>query len=487
MLGLHMGVLPASPFATLPDTETWLQRINRASVVANVQAGLLPRELACRIREALDAMQQQAQDDPSYVRSDLYIQFEPKLLALCGKQASVLHVGRSSQDILATANAGMNRERILLFVDVLLSLLEALLRLAKREKNTIVPAYTNGVQAQPTLYSHYLLAHFQVFGRDLERLKACYERFSQCPMGSGVCNGSGWPLPTERMAQLLGFKTSAENAFDAGQCQGNDFPLEITQVLTAVMLHVNQFLADFMVQYAQARPWILYASQNGVYISSAMPQKRNPGLINDCRRDAGLVISAAQSAVLRMQNLPLGMPDVRDTQTLLTLFSDAATVVQTLTGILEAIKVDAARALEELNHEWTCTQELADTLTREGNLDFRRAHHFASTFVTWARHQGKTPENVTYEDLAAHWQQWVTTQEGLPSMFPLSTEMVRQALDPRRILEARQTRGSASLALIDDQLHMAGNRYEHWQSWQEAQEVAQQMTWTTLEESLHDL
>ena len=56
------------------------------------------------------------------------------------------------------------------------------------------------------------------------------------------------------------------------------------------MLHVNAFLADFMIQYADPHPWIRWESSNGVYCSSAMPQKRNPGLINDCRRDAGLVI-----------------------------------------------------------------------------------------------------------------------------------------------------------------------------------------------------
>ncbi len=463
MLGLHMGKLPQTKFDTVTDTEDWLQAINRASVIANTESGLLDRALARKIRDALNALEKEAHE-PGYRRCALYIEFEPKLLGLCGIHASVLHAGRSSQDILATANAGMNRERIVKLAEELLTLLHALTGLARREQDSIVPAYTNGVQAQPTYFSHYLLAHYQVFSRDLARLRECFERYDACPMGSAVCNGTGWPLNTERMAALLGFSRSAGNAFDAGQCQGNDLPLEISQIIAGIMLHVNQFLSDFMVQYAQTRPWIIYDSTNGVYHSSAMPQKRNPGYINDCRRDAGLVLGETQGVMLRMQNLSLGMPDVRDADTMAELARDCACVISTFADIISHLKVNQARALEELNSDWTCTQEIADTLMLKAGIDFRTGHAFASGLVSRARALGKTPANTTYAEVAECWREWALSHN-CPETLPLSEDELSSAMDPKGILAERKTAGSASGSEILRQLERAESALEQQALW----------------------
>ena len=110
MLGMHMGRVPA-PSAREEsgeihrlDTYDWLQMINRASIVSNVEEGLLEKPLARRILTALNTLRDEAAK-PNAVRPGLYITFEPDVLKLAGMEASVLHVGRSSQDILATANA----------------------------------------------------------------------------------------------------------------------------------------------------------------------------------------------------------------------------------------------------------------------------------------------------------------------------------------------------------------------------------------------
>lgn len=183
MLGFHMGKMPALKTGIVHDTEYWLQQINRASVVANVKAGLLDREAACRLHKALDEIRQEAGRG---LRSkfNLYIQFEPELLKRCGRDAGILHAGRSSQDILATCNAALNRERLVLLGDAVVRLCESLVETVRREGDAVVPAYTNGVQAQPTLYGHYLLAHVNAFSRDVERMIECWRRHDVCPMGS---------------------------------------------------------------------------------------------------------------------------------------------------------------------------------------------------------------------------------------------------------------------------------------------------------------
>lgn len=455
MLGMHMGRVPAPSAAEDAagpggervnfDTEDWLQLINRASVVANVEAGLLDRENARRLADALNDMRSE-REKPGAERAELYITFEPELLRRAGMAASVLHVGRSSQDILATANAGLNLERLVKILAALSEVRRALWELADREQGAVVPAYTNGVQAQPTLYSHYLLAQISVFGRDVERAFECIRRFDFCPMGSGVLNGTGWPLRVERMAELLGFSRTFTNAFDAGQCAGNDLPLEMSQIATAAMLHVNAFLSDFMVQYATPHPWIRMESTNGEYRSSAMPQKRNPGLVNDLRRDAGLVIGEAQGVMMRMQNLCLGMADVRDARMMKELADDACIVLRTFAGFVRTLRVDRDRALAELNADWTCTQEIADRLVRSGHVDFRSGHGFASRLVTWAREKGVTPPTLEYGDVLALWKTFRADVKAasLPEDFPLGEAELREATSPEGIVKSRATTGSAN-------------------------------------------
>lgn len=457
MLGMHMGRVP-SPCAQEDeeehprrrDTCDWLLDINRASIIANVGAGLLEKPLARRIAAALDAMEEDWEH--SSARPELYITFEPELLKRCGMAASVLHVGRSSQDILATANAGLNLDRLGRIAAAGLEVTDALGELARREIDAVVPAYTNGVQAQPTLFAHTVNAHQQAFLRDVERTLECIVRHDACPMGSAVCNGTGWPLDARRMAGLLGFDRVCANAYDAGQIAGNDLPLELSQVTTAFMLHVNAFLAGFMTQYAAVKPWVRLGGANGVYRSSAMPQKRNPGLVNDCRRDAGIVLGEAQGVLLRMQNLAYGMPDVRDCRTMEALADDACVTLRTFAGIVRGLTVDHERALAELNADWTCTQEIADRLVRFGRIDFRSGHHYASRLVTWARNEGVTPVTLRYEDAVRLWKAFVEesrstgTDAGLPEALPLDEDGFMAALDPERIVAARSTPGSSSPA-----------------------------------------
>ncbi len=460
MLGMHMGKVP-SPCAQEEqdgarrrrDTCDWLFDINRASLIANLKSGLIDKALARSIAQALDAMEKDW-EAPGAVRPELYITFEPELLKRCGMAASILHVGRSSQDILATANAGLNIDRLARLIGAAVEVIQSLQVVAEREIDAIVPAYTNGVQAQPTLFAHTLNAHQQAFLRDADRAFECISRFDACPMGSTVCNGTGWPLDTQLIAKLLSFTKSCDNAYDAGQISGNDLPLEVAQIVTSLMVHVNAFLADFMTQYAQPKPWIRLESTNGVYRSSAMPQKRNPGLVNDCRRDAGIVIGEAQGVLMRVQNLAYGMADARDCRTMESLADDACIVLRTFAGLVKTIAVDHERALAELNSDWTCTQEIADRLVRLGGIDFRSGHRFASRLVTWARENGVTPPALTYADGCRLWQEFTSAAQldaaekatNLPAALPLDEATFMGALNPLDILQARATPGSASPA-----------------------------------------
>ena len=157
------------------------------------------------------------------------------------------------------------------------------------------------------------------------------------------------------------------------------------------MLHLGHFLQDIMTQYAQSRPWILVSS---TYASSAMPQKRNPGSLIDIRRDASQVLSETQSEVWRLHNLMPGMYDGKDLAITGELFEDACQVMDAFGKVLALLKIDASRALEELNSDWTASQELADILMRRFAIPFRIGHRFASSLVSFARTNQFTPKNI---------------------------------------------------------------------------------------------
>ncbi len=185
------------------------------------------------------------------------IAYEPELIKKVGMDATMLHIGRSSQDMHAAYNTMILRDYILSISDALTKTMQLLQNIAEKNIDTVVPNYTNGVAAQPNSYAHYLFGYLASFERDQQKLKECYERINYSPMGTTVLNGTSWPLNRQRMSDYLGFKAPVLNAYDAAQTKPIDELVEISNVVTGIALHVGTFIQDVMTQYAQPRPWII--------------------------------------------------------------------------------------------------------------------------------------------------------------------------------------------------------------------------------------
>src|SRR3954467_9489459 len=143
------GVARAQGAAPVPDTFYFIGEINKASIVMLAETGIVPRPLAGRIaagiRTAIDS-----QAAPGSPRPADYFDFEPMVIAAAGAEASRMHTGRSRQDIESTYQRQYAREALLSDVEALNESRGKLLALAGRHLETIVPAYTLDVQAQPT-------------------------------------------------------------------------------------------------------------------------------------------------------------------------------------------------------------------------------------------------------------------------------------------------------------------------------------------------
>jgi len=257
LLGLILTTALAAPAASQNapkrDEFFWLGEINKASAVINTQEGLLDPALAPRIAAGLDTMLKAA-EKPGAKRPTLVITFEPILIETAGVEATLLHAGRSSQDMLSTVRAAMIRDETLRLATQLRKLTGTMVGLAEKHAGTIVPNYTNGVAAQPNSYGHYLLGHVAGLERDAQRLREAFARLDRSPMGTTVLNGTSWPLNRDRMARYLGFPVTVDNAYDAAQIAAADIPVEIGSVVTSMALHTGAFVEDVMTQYAQPRP-----------------------------------------------------------------------------------------------------------------------------------------------------------------------------------------------------------------------------------------
>ncbi|MET0528675.1 MAG: lyase family protein, partial [Microvirga sp.] len=254
-----------------------------------------------------------AGNQPGAKRPSSVITFEPLLIEAAGVEVTLLHAGRSSQDMHATYRAAIQRDNLLKLAEQLNKTAASMLSLAEANVNTIVPNYTNGVAAQPNSFAHYLLGHLAGLDRDAQRIRESYVRVDRSPMGTTVLNGTSWPLNRDRMADYLGFSAIVENAYDAAQISSMDLPVEVAGIVTSISLHAGNFVEDIMTQYAQSRPWILLHEGGGkTYVSSATPQKKNPGLLNSTREDASTAVTLAMGPVIQMHNITPGTSDPKD-------------------------------------------------------------------------------------------------------------------------------------------------------------------------------
>lgn len=336
--------------AAARDNFYWLGQINKATAVINTEEHLLTPEQGQRFARGIEAVLEQG-EKPNGARPNLVITFEPLLIKAAGPEITKLHAGRSSQDMLTTVSLAMQREQLLELASELNAMQRSLVALAEKNQSTILPNYTNGVAAQPNSLAHYLLAYNDAFSRDMQRLQAYYGRINRSPMGACVLNGTGWPLNRDKMAQLLGFDGIAYNTYDAGQVFPHEAPLEMGGIASSIAIHIGGFIEEIMQQYAQPRPWILLKEGNGnTYVSSAMPQKRNPGILNRARTDCSTLLGMAVEGTFRAHNIPAGMADgrLRGTD---KLTKQTISVVKQFNRILNALEVKPERALEELNLE----------------------------------------------------------------------------------------------------------------------------------------
>ena len=471
---LALSFFVASAYAqkgTPRDQFFWLGEMNKATAVINTDEGLLDKTKAPKIAAGIVKVMEDGAK-PGAKRPFRVIEFEPLLISAAGQEASLLHGGRSSQDMFATYRAAIMRDNLLSLADQLNKASESLVKLAEEHAQTIVPNYTNGVAAQPNSLGHALLGHAAGFERDAQRIREAYARIDRSPMGTTVLNGSSWPLNRTRMAEYLGFAAIVDNAYDAAQISSSEYPVEVAGIVTSIGLHVGHFIQDVLAQYGQTRPWILLQVRGmNTRVSSAMPQKQNPILLTETRRDVSSALALAMGPVMRAHNITPGMQDPKEESSNTEMVQSAIQFLKQFDRILNALVISPERALEELNGDWTASQELADVLTRKYKVPFRVGHHFSGEVVKYGKANNIKPLDFPYAEAKKIFLESVKEYSATLEL-PMSEQEFRSTLNPVAIVQNRRTVGGPQMSEMKRMLALAKQQLADQGQWINARRAA---------------
>ena len=327
---------------------------------------------------------------------DIHMNIESLLIERIGNVAKKMHTGRSRNDQVATDMRLYIKKEITAIDRDVLHLLNVLLKLSAEHTETIMPGYTHLQKAQPTTFSHHLMAYFEMFKRDRDRLHSTYHRMNQSPLGAGAFATTTYPLNREMTAQLLGFDSICLNSMDA--VSDRDFLLDLLYNLSMVMMHLSRFSEEIILWCSHE---FRFVDLDDAYStgSSIMPQKKNPDIPELIRGKTGRVYGDLMSLLTTMKGLPLAYN--KDTQEDKEVTFDAIDTIKMCVPIFSklletmTVRKDVMRSGAEGG--FTNATDAADYLVKNG-LAFRDAHEVIGKLVLYCVNNNTTLSDLSLDE-----------------------------------------------------------------------------------------
>ena len=317
---------------------------------------------------------------------DVHLNIEARLTQIAGDAGKRLHTGRSRNDQIATDVRLWLRDEIDALAPLLVQMQLALVDVAEKNVDTILPGFTHMQVAQPVSFAHHLLAYVEMFARDAERLADVRKRVNLLPLGAAALAGTSYPLDRERVAKTLGFDGVCQNSLDA--VSDRDFAIEFAGFASITMMHVSRLAEEIVLWMSQNFGFIDLADRYCTG-SSIMPQKRNPDVAELARGKSGRVFGHLMGLLTLMKGQPLtyNKDNQEDKE---PLFDSVDTLRDTLRIMAEMVGgiVVKPEAMERAALKGYATAtDLADYLAKKG-LPFRDAHETVAHAVKHAIAQG---------------------------------------------------------------------------------------------------
>ena len=328
---------------------------------------------------------------------DVHLNIERRLTELVGDAGKRLHTARSRNDQVATDIRLWLRDTIDEASLALRELQLALIAMADRHADTIMPGFTHLQVAQPVTFGHHLLAYVEMLARDAERLADCRRRVNQLPLGAAALAGTSYPIDRERVARTLGFEGVCGNSLDA--VSDRDFAIEFCAAASIAMMHISR-LSEELVLWMSPRVGFIDLADRFCTGSSIMPQKKNPDVPELARGKTGRVNGHLVALLTLMKGQPLAYnKDNQEDKE--PLFDTADTLLQTLRIFIDlvgGIEVRAERMRIAAAEGFSTATDLADYLVRKG-MPFRDAHEVVAQAVRSAAGRGIDLADLTLAEL----------------------------------------------------------------------------------------
>jgi argininosuccinate lyase len=369
---------------------------------------------------------------------DVHTAVERRLGELVGPVAGKLHTGRSRNDQVATDLRLYLLGEMTHLRRALTDLQKAVVEKAEAHPDAIMPGYTHMQQAQPVLFSHWLMSYFWKFQRDRERLADVARRTSALPLGAGALAGNPLGIDRRALAAELGLASVTENSVDA--VSDRDYVVEFLAWAALFQVHLSSLAEDLVVwsshEFGFVQVHDAYATG-----SSLMPQKRNPDALELMRGKAGRITGHLVGVLTTLKGLPSGYnKDLQeDKEAVFDAIDTLALELPVAAGVIRTLGVDAERMRAALDGAILAT-DLADYLVRKG-LPFRQSHHLVGRAVRRAESLGVGLQDL---DLAS-----------CEAIHPAFAADVREVFDFRRSVEARDAEGGTAPIAVRAQIERA--------------------------------
>lgn len=322
---------------------------------------------------------EQGQFNWSVKQEDVHMNIEARLTDMIGIAGKKLHTGRSRNDQVATDIRLYLRDEIKRIRAELTRLQNALLNLAERESDTIMPGFTHLQVAQPITFGHHLMAWFEMLKRDNERLADCLKRINIMPLGAAALAGTSYPIDRHMTAQLLQFAEPSANSLDS--VSDRDFAIEFCAAGSLIMMHLSRF-SEELVLWSSAQFDFIDIPDAFCTGSSIMPQKKNPDVPELVRGKSGRVTGHLMSLLMLMKSQPLAYnKDNQEDKE--PLFDTADTLINCLRAFADMVPRLSAKKdkmYRAAKQGFATATDLADYLVRKG-LAFRDAHEIVGRAV----------------------------------------------------------------------------------------------------------
>lgn len=354
------------------------------------EVGILTKVEAKKITDGLNKIEAEIESGKFKFKielEDIHMNIESRLKEIIGDVAGKLHTARSRNDQVATDFRLFVRDEIDEIKFLLTQLEKNLVEKAEKNLGVILPGFTHLQVGQPVLFSHHMLAYFEMFKRDISRLDDLRQRMNECPLGACAMAGTSFPINRHLTAKELGFDRPTSNSMDT--VSDRDFAVEFLFCLSLTATHLSRIAEEIVIWMSKGFEFVKLsdAFTSG---SSIMPQKKNPDAAELVRAKTGRIFGSLISLLVVLKGLTLTYSkDMQeDKEPVFDAAKNIKLCLQAMSGMVADMKVNKENMFKMAGSGFSTATDLADWLVKNLKMPFRDAHHVTGQIVKMAENKG---------------------------------------------------------------------------------------------------